>query len=350
MASANIVVVGAGVVGLTVALQLKRANSNYNITIVANHLPGDKSIDYTSPIAGANWHSFALQNELLLQKIDQEGYDEFMKLSQDPKLSIWQVDNVNYFTEHYQGERVPWFSKTVKDYEDFSESVLPDGITSGFKFKGVIISVPFYLQYLLLSNFDIGNQVKRVSKIKHIEDARKLHSSTNLADYVINCSGILVNDLQGFVDKSENFPIRGQVVHVRNNCEVATSVEGFTDFKDELLYIFPRKEGGTIIGGCFQENSKNSQEDPALTRRILNRALKYAPELVDPNFNNNPSDFDIVSVNVGLRPFRRDGPRIEKDTDKPWLIHAYGAGGGGYQSSYGISRIVLQLLQSTSKL
>lgn len=350
MANTNIVVIGAGVVGLTVALQLKRANANFQITIVANHLPGDKSIDYTSPIAGANWHSFAQENEKELQEIDQVGYNEFMRLSQqDPKLAVWQVDNVNYFTGAYEGERVPWFSKTVQEYEDLPQLSLPPGITSGFKFKGVIISVPFYLNYLVALNFDIGNEIKRVSKIEHVEQAKRLHSSGN-TDYVINCSGILVNDLQGFVDTSVNFPIRGQVVHVRNNCKDATSVEGLTDFKDELIYIFPRKEGGTVIGGCFQESSTNPDTDPDLTARILERAAKYSPDLLDTNYKNNSPTFDIVSVNVGLRPFRKDGPRIERDVDHPWLIHAYGAGGGGYQGSFGFANKVLQLLQSPSKL
>lgn len=334
----KIIVIGAGVIGLTVALQLKRANSNYDITILGHHLPGDKSIDYTSPIAGANWHSFALRHEVELQKIDQVGYDEFMKLSKDPALSVWEIDNVNYFTKDYTDERIPWFEKSVENYVNLTD--LPEGVTSGFKFKGVVISVPFYLNYLVFKNSEIGNTIKRVPKIKDVKELKKL---TN-CDYIINCSGILVNELQGFKDDKKNFPIRGQVIHVTNSIKQTVSVEGFDN--DELLYIFPRKEGGSIIGGCFQ-NSSNPEEDDKLTESILARAKKYAPELFQ---GENPSEFDIIAVNVGLRPFRETGPRIEIDGDSPWLIHAYGAGGGGYQGSYGFSKKVLKLLQSSSKL
>jgi len=43
----------AGVSGLTTALHLVR-NGQYNITVVAKHMPGDYDIEYASPWAGAN--------------------------------------------------------------------------------------------------------------------------------------------------------------------------------------------------------------------------------------------------------------------------------------------------------
>lgn len=51
---ANIVVLGAGVSGFTSALCLAKSG-NYNITIVAKHMPGDYDIEYASPWAGADW-------------------------------------------------------------------------------------------------------------------------------------------------------------------------------------------------------------------------------------------------------------------------------------------------------
>lgn len=54
MAETRIVVVGAGVAGLTTALLLSR-NVNYNITVAAKHMPGDYDIEYASPWAGADY-------------------------------------------------------------------------------------------------------------------------------------------------------------------------------------------------------------------------------------------------------------------------------------------------------
>lgn len=47
---ARIIVIGAGVTGLTTALQLQ--SKGHNVTIVAKWFPGESSIEYTSPWAG----------------------------------------------------------------------------------------------------------------------------------------------------------------------------------------------------------------------------------------------------------------------------------------------------------
>lgn len=43
------IVIGAGVVGLTTALELKTRIPSAKIVIIAKHIPGDQSIEYTSP-------------------------------------------------------------------------------------------------------------------------------------------------------------------------------------------------------------------------------------------------------------------------------------------------------------
>jgi D-amino-acid oxidase len=43
--------------GLTTALLLSK-NAEYDVTIVAKHMPGDYDIEYTSPWAGANYEPF----------------------------------------------------------------------------------------------------------------------------------------------------------------------------------------------------------------------------------------------------------------------------------------------------
>jgi glycine/D-amino acid oxidase-like deaminating enzyme len=47
MSKCHVVVLGAGVTGLTSAVFLSEAG--YTVTVIAAHVPGDKSIEYTSP-------------------------------------------------------------------------------------------------------------------------------------------------------------------------------------------------------------------------------------------------------------------------------------------------------------
>jgi D-amino-acid oxidase len=56
------IILGAGVIGLTTALELLTRYPNSDIKVLAQHLPGDRSVSYASPWAGANWLSVATDN------------------------------------------------------------------------------------------------------------------------------------------------------------------------------------------------------------------------------------------------------------------------------------------------
>ena len=75
----NITILGAGVIGLTSALVLKHTFPASTITVVAKHFPGDRSIEYASPWAGANWSSMAHDNGPL-EKYDEVTFKRFGEL------------------------------------------------------------------------------------------------------------------------------------------------------------------------------------------------------------------------------------------------------------------------------
>lgn len=356
--SVPVVVIGAGVVGLTAAIELKKNNSAYDITIVATFLPGDILINYTSPFAGANWQSFAEDDDKRLQQMDTVSYHKFMELADNPKAGIWKKPNAIFYTPEALAEVNGDVSKFNTWYDGMTKSrVLPKselrpGTVYGTEFQGIVLSVPVYLPFLVQQCLELGIQIRRVPQITHIDHARALHATAASAKLVVNCTGLGASKIAGVKDPNRNYLVRGQVMVVRNTVDRVLMVEGFKE-KDEALYVFPRKEGGAIIGGAFFADNEDGTEDTGLTKRIIKRALKYFPEMVDPNYKNNPDFLDVVKVNVGLRPCRVGGPRVEIDPSKKWLIHNYGAGAGGYQGSYGFAEKVVQLASetlSTSKL
>lgn len=75
----NITILGAGVIGLSTALTLAHTYPSASITVVAKHFPGDRSIEYTSPWAGANWSSMAHDNGPL-EKYDEVTFKRFGEL------------------------------------------------------------------------------------------------------------------------------------------------------------------------------------------------------------------------------------------------------------------------------
>ncbi|MEP6738502.1 MAG: FAD-dependent oxidoreductase [Chryseolinea sp.] len=58
----------------------------------------------------------------------------------------------------------------------------------------------------------------------------------------------------------------------------------------------------------------------------------------------------LIKETVGLRPFRKNGFRIEKEQfGSKTIIHNYGHGGSGWSLSWGCAQLVLPLVQSTNE-
>ena len=153
----------------------------------------------------------------------------------------------------------------------------------------------------------------------------------------------MASTLGGVEDKKVH-PARGQIVIVRNDAGKMMSVSGTDDGEDEACYIMTRAAGGgTILGGSYQKDRWESQPDPNLAVRIMKRAVKLCPALTD---GKGIEHLDVIRHGVGLRPVRDGGARIEKEKiEGTWVVHNYGAGGAGYQSSYGCAQEAVDLVE-----
>ena len=61
---------------------------------------------------------------------------------------------------------------------------------------------------------------------------------------------------------------------------------------------------------------------------------------------NKEGDFEVLSVQVGLRPGRKGGARVEIESlDGLVVCHTYGHSGAGCQNSVGSANKVVQLLE-----
>lgn len=80
---------------------------------------------------------------------------------------------------------------------------------------------------------------------------------------------------------------------------------------DEGSYIIPRPgpEHHVIIGGSFQVDNWDPLPDLALAERILKRAYDLCPDLAPKG--SSWRDIEVVAHNVGFRPARKGGCRLE---------------------------------------
>ena len=70
---------------------------------------------------------------------------------------------------------------------------------------------------------------------------------------------------------------------------------------------------------------RNKEVDKGTTEAILERTKILAPELV-----NAEGKFKVVSEQVGFRPSREGGPRVDfEEVDGKRVLHSYGHSGAG---------------------
>jgi D-amino-acid oxidase len=179
----------------------------------------------------------------------------------------------------------------------------------------------------------------------HVSEAAApgVHHLGSTSDLIINCTGLSSLKLGGVEDQSL-FPVRGQIVVVRNDPGGTFSISGSDDSPDETAYIMKRAAGGgTVLGGCTQKGVWEPQFDPNLSIRIMTRCVDLCPRLTG---GRGIEHLDIVRHGVGLRPNREDGARVEKEKiDGGWVVHNYGHGGRGYESSYGCAKAAVKLVE-----
>lgn len=354
----NIVVLGAGVSGLTSAYLLSQDKTN-KITVLAKHMPGDYDPEYASPYAGANvlpmstrensrWETRTWPElRRLAKEVPEAGIHEMKSRVLRRAKDLEKLKKGGYSFDGLFLED-PWYKSLFDDFRELSKEELPAGVASGCEFGSVCINTMLYLPWLVGKCRENGVVFKRAN-LKHISEASA--AAGHKVDVVVNASGLMAGKLGGVMD-GKMVPVRGQLVVVRNEAPYMVTKSGTDDADDELFYMMMRANGGgTILGGTYQKGQWESQPDPNIAMRIMRRAVEMVPELTG---GKGVQGLDIIRHAVGLRPYREGGVRLEKEKiDGTWVVHNYGHAGWGYQGSYGCAERVVELvgeIQTPSKL
>ncbi|KAF2109659.1 hypothetical protein BDV96DRAFT_502229 [Lophiotrema nucula] len=325
----------AGVIGLQTSIFLRQAG--YDVVILAKHFPGDKSIEYTSPWAGAHWRSHASKTDFEQQSWDTETYKHMLYIIEQESVGSGACPRSGLALRNASTE-APWYSTMVLDYEDVPNSSLEQGIYHGHTYTSIMINAPMYLNYLLEHARQLGVHVieGELPSCSNIRDRNRRPVSA-----FVNATGISALD---FVPDPNIYPTRGQTVTVAGQAKQITTIEADSSHHGTatpIMYILPRPDSNlTILGGTKDVGNWSQDPDPEVTWEILRRAKQWAPELL-----NAQGEFDVRSVQVGLRPSRKGGVRVEVEgIDGLVVCHAYGHAGAGYQNSVGSANKVVQLL------
>ncbi|CAI7570261.1 unnamed protein product [Penicillium glandicola] len=332
MKSESVVIIGAGIIGLNVALVLAEQGYASQTTIIAEHLPGDTSINYTSPWAGANFSALSASDKNAL-RWDQLGYKHLLKLAAQDGMNAFvrETPSIEYWDEMPSRTKLDSMASYLKNYKEIPRQDLPEGVACGVKFTTVTLNAPMHIRYLLQrlsQQYGVRVIRKKVSGIT----SGFLSKDTKV---VFNCTGNAARTFQG-VEDPKCYPTRGQILlakapHVNQNV--------MRHGKDYETYIIPRphSKGNVILGGYMQKGVSLPDTLGDQTESILSRTKAMFPELESP-------DTEILAAFAGLRPSREGGARVASEVvqvddseRKGLVVHNYGAGGTGFQAGYGMA-------------
>lgn len=303
---ARVIVVGAGVVGLSCAVRLLEAG--HRVDVLARDLP----LETTSAVAAAVWYPHRAHPEDLVTGWSRTAYAAFEKLSTVDGTGVRMLPG----TEVLRGTAPdPWWRTAVPA---LSRVEPPSPYADGWSFVAPVIEMPVYLPWLAARVEELGGTLTRMA----------LSALPDGPGVVVNATGLGARRTAG--DPSL-MPVRGQVVYVEQVGLDRWWLDGSVP-----VYVVPRSRD-IVVGGTDDEGEWDRRVDPDVAAGILARATALVPELAGAR---------VVGHRVGLRPVR---PAVRLEVEQPSgsgtrVVHCYGHGGAGVTLSWGCADEVAELV------
>jgi D-amino-acid oxidase len=297
----RVIVVGAGVVGLTCAVRLLEAG--HRVDVVARDLP----LETTSAVAAALWYPYLALPHDRVTAWARTSYDVLGRLADDPATGVRLLTGTELLRDPAPE---PWWRAAVPSLD--RETSLPPGYADGWTFESPVVDMPVHLRWLVGRIDELGGTLTRMN----------LSALPDDGSLVVNATGL---GARHFGADPSVVPVRGQVVVVEQ-----VGLDRWVLDGAGLTYVVPRTEE-IVLGGTDEAGEWSRTPDPDVAEAIRHRAAALVPELEGAR---------VLRHKVGLRPSRPE-VRVERVGS---VVHCYGHGGAGVTLSWGCAEDVVGLL------
>ncbi|GAA0513599.1 amino acid oxidase [Saccharopolyspora subtropica] len=306
MTAEPVLVIGAGVQGLTTAVVL--AEAGWRVRVRTAERPRDT----TSAVAGAMWGPAMLKPADRVLYWVTRSHAEFTALARDESTGV-HLATGRMAARFDLGDAVPPEARLIPDLRPCRPDELPAGFASGYRGTVPLVDMPRYLDHLVARFQDAGGDL-RLGPVNSFADA------VGEASTVVNCTGIGAREL---VADPAVHPVRGQHVVVRNPGVDEYFIE-LTDSGEFAAYM-PHGDR-VVLGGVAVEDDWTRTPNPHVSAGIRSRCAAIEPRL---------GEAEVLAELVGLRP-GRDSVRVGVEHfEGARIIHNYGHGGCGVALSWG---------------
>ncbi|HEU5473522.1 MAG TPA: FAD-dependent oxidoreductase [Actinophytocola sp.] len=309
----QVVVVGAGVIGLTTAICL--AEAGRTVRVWTDRPP----LATTSVVAGAMWGPSMLEPAAQTLRWTEWSLHEFTELAEDPETGVRLVPVLT--VGDALGGELPPEARLIPELRPATPDELPAGFRTGFRSRMPLADMPRYLPYLERRLAAAGGVLEQRTVASLAEAAAE-------APVVLNCSGLGARELAG---DPEVRPVFGQHVMLTNPGLDRLFLE--LTMAPEWVSFFPQPHR-VVCGGIRIPDRWDTTPDPDLTERIVERCRRVEPRL---------RDAEVIETVTGLRPVR---PAVRVEAERlgaALVVHNYGHGGNGVSLSWGSARAAAEL-------
>ena len=314
-AGVKVLVVGAGVSGLTCAVALLEAGAD--VTVVTASAPAGT----VSAVAGAMLGPVFGSGDERSLAWEQRSDTVFRQLANDPATGVHLVSGRLLSAPELGPGLPPWAADVPGYHGELIDAQLPNGFTSGFAAQLPFADMPSYLAWLTNRIQTLGGRVEQ----RLVTD---LAESGTSADYVINCSGLGSVTL---ADDDTVEPVWGQHVVVSAPAVAEFVMEG--GGPGDCISVVPHRRG-VLLGGVRRRGCNQLMPDHQIATETIARASLAIPALATA---------PVLGIEVGLRPARS---RVRLETQQvgdTTVIHNYGHDGSGVFWSWGCAAEVVSL-------
>lgn len=301
MTTPDVIVIGAGVNGLSSAIVLAEAGAA--VRVVAAEPAAHTTSAAATGMCGPVFHG------------------------PDPRTAAWETATVAHLTAlaGRAGVRIstglaaaPAALGSAPPLADPSALVrpadpgeLPPGFGFGMWLRVPLVDLPVYLEHLLDRFAAAGGEIER----RRVESLHELD-----APVVVNCSGVGARLL---CDDADVRPVRGQHVVVEN-----PGLEGFfmpAPGPQEWASYHVHGDH-VLLGGVAVEDGWDTAPSERIAAGILERCIALEPRLADAR---------VLGHRAGLRPVRSRVRLEAEQQGATRVVHNYGHGGSGVIQSWG---------------
>jgi len=343
MANFDVLIVGAGIVGCATALEC--AEAGMRVGVVERDLVGGATT------AAGMGHIVVMDDspaQLALTAYSRELWRKLQpalprNAEYDPRGTVWIAGDDEEMQEVFAKRRILGEAGVVSEVLDAqgiaeAEPFLRKGLAGGLLVPddGVIYP-PVAASFFLGEAQRKGAVLVRGRAVVSLERGRVVlaDGSSHGAEHVLLASGAEISLLpflpiqkrKGHLLITDRYPdmVRHQLVELG----YLKSAHSITD--DSVAFnIQPRRTGQLLIGSSRQYGDTTREVNPAILRRMLDRAVEYMPCL---------REVSGIRVWTGFRAATADKLPLIGPTEKTWLHLAMGFEGLGITNAPGAARL-----------